>query len=412
MAAPRPAHGCGSGALLGRFGVLLQALLALCAFSTLMRQFAQTYRSGSGNEVSKGGKALEQVAQRSCGCPIPGSVQGQLLITVTPSWLSAFEQLNPGAGRFLVSEGTSGLGELRNELARFYDTSKQAIGALFIHFANVFLSDLTEEDPCSLYLINFILDATLGMLLIWLGVKVVSWIVQHKKYTYLVFGEYVKNKFLLLLEFGSGFGGTKCLIHQAEFLVQVSGQNDHSGKVRKRLQNSDNFELHKVMEQMAKSGLLCGSVGLFPYLSTGHVSSADVPLTVEKIHSAFQRRCREVQSEKQEYLKLWKDKLQQILLGYIPNPQLELVLVMLVVPFIVNAIMFWVVDSLIMRKHKQKDTLDINGSIETPRVRRTEESQVLLSPDMDFDQSESDQDISGLHGTNQKMKQPSYQVVI
>ncbi|NXV80886.1 STIMA regulator, partial [Atlantisia rogersi] len=32
----------------------------------------------------------------------------------------------------------------------FYDTSKQAIGSLFIHFANVFLSDLTEEDPCSL----------------------------------------------------------------------------------------------------------------------------------------------------------------------------------------------------------------------------------------------------------------------
>lgn len=30
------------------------------------------------------------------------------------------------------------------------------------------------------------------MLLIWLGVKVVSWIVQHKKYTYLVFGEYGK----------------------------------------------------------------------------------------------------------------------------------------------------------------------------------------------------------------------------
>lgn len=29
-------------------------------------------------------------------------------------------------------------------------------------------------------------------------------------------------------------------------------------------------------------------------------------------------------------------QLQQILLGYIPNPQLELILVMLVVPFIVN----------------------------------------------------------------------------
>ncbi|KAG8138464.1 hypothetical protein E2320_004354, partial [Naja naja] len=31
----------------------------------------------------------------------------------------------------------------------FYDTSKQAIGAIFVHFVNVFLSDLTEKDPCS-----------------------------------------------------------------------------------------------------------------------------------------------------------------------------------------------------------------------------------------------------------------------
>ncbi|KFV93338.1 Transmembrane protein 110, partial [Eurypyga helias] len=105
-------------------------------------------------------------------------------------------------------------------------------------------------------------------------------------------------------------------------------------------------------------------------------------------------------------------KLQQILLSYIPNPQVELVLVMLVVPFIGNAIMFWVVDCLIMRKYKQKDPLDMNGSIKTPWARKTEESQVLLSPEMDFDQSESDQDISGLQGRNQKMKQPSYQVVI
>ena len=25
----------------------------------------------------EGGKALDEVAQRSCGCPLPGSVQGQ-----------------------------------------------------------------------------------------------------------------------------------------------------------------------------------------------------------------------------------------------------------------------------------------------------------------------------------------------
>ena len=27
---------------------------------------------------SEGGEALEQVAQRGCGCPLPGSVQGQV----------------------------------------------------------------------------------------------------------------------------------------------------------------------------------------------------------------------------------------------------------------------------------------------------------------------------------------------
>jgi len=27
---------------------------------------------------SEGGKALEQVAQRSCGCPIPGNIQDQV----------------------------------------------------------------------------------------------------------------------------------------------------------------------------------------------------------------------------------------------------------------------------------------------------------------------------------------------
>jgi len=30
------------------------------------------------NEGGESGEALEQVAQRSCGCPFPGSVQGQV----------------------------------------------------------------------------------------------------------------------------------------------------------------------------------------------------------------------------------------------------------------------------------------------------------------------------------------------
>ena len=40
------------------------------------------------------------------------------------------------------------------------------------------------------YLMNFLLDATLGMLVIWAGVMVVSKMVEHKQYTLLIFGEY------------------------------------------------------------------------------------------------------------------------------------------------------------------------------------------------------------------------------
>lgn len=37
---------------------------------------------------------------------------------------------------------------------------------------------------------NFLLDATLGMLVIWLAVKLTSKLVEHKQWTLLMFGEY------------------------------------------------------------------------------------------------------------------------------------------------------------------------------------------------------------------------------
>ncbi|XP_028603188.2 store-operated calcium entry regulator STIMATE-like [Podarcis muralis] len=249
QAKSRP-HGCDNGALLDRFGVLVQALLAVVAFSTLM--------------------------------------------------LKRFKEPK---------------GERRPWRIWFYDTSKQAIGALFIHFANVFLSDLTEEDPCSLYLMNFILDATLGMLLIWFGVKMVSWVVEGRKCMHLVFGEYGDPP-----QAAAWIG--QCILY---LLIMV-------------------FEKTTV-----------GLVLLIPG---------------------------------------WT-KLQEILLNYIPDPQLELVLVMLVVPFIVNAVMFWVVDSLIMKKHKQTESFEISGVMEISRALRDEEYQVLLCPAVDFDHSASEQEQSG-----------------
>ncbi|MBN3302828.1 STIMA regulator, partial [Amia calva] len=187
-------QGCDNGALLDRFGVLIQALLAVVAFSTLMLK------------------------------------------------------------RFREPKGVR-----RPWRIWFYDTSKQAIGALFIHFANVFLSNLTEQDPCSLYLMNFLLDATLGMLLIWLAVKVISRIVEYKQYTLLMFGEYGDPP------------------QAAAWIGQCAV-----------------YMLIMVFEKTVVSLVL-----LIPG---------------------------------------WT-KLQEVLLDYIPNPQLELVLVMLIVPFIVNPLL-------------------------------------------------------------------------
>uniref|UniRef100_UPI00358F2A64 store-operated calcium entry regulator STIMATE isoform X2 n=1 Tax=Myxine glutinosa TaxID=7769 RepID=UPI00358F2A64 len=81
-------------------------------------------------------------------------------------------------------------GERRPWQIWFFDTSKQICGQLFIHFANVYLSNLTKDDPCSLYLVNFLLDATLGMLLIWLGIRLTSRIVEWRRWEWLQFGEY------------------------------------------------------------------------------------------------------------------------------------------------------------------------------------------------------------------------------
>ncbi|KAJ8006945.1 hypothetical protein DPEC_G00112470 [Dallia pectoralis] len=239
-------HGCDNGSLTDGFGVLIQGLLGIVAFSTLMlKRFRE-----------------------------PAGIRRPWRI-----W--------------------------------FYDTSKQAIGALFIHFANVFLSNLTKKDPCSLYLMNFLLDATLGMLVIWAGVEVASRIVEYKSFTLLTFGVYGDPP------------------RAAAWLGQ------------------------------------CAIYLLIMVLEKGVVS---LVLLIPG----------------------WSN-LQSVLLDYIPNPQLEVALVMLIVPFIVNSVMFWLVDSLMMRKHKTMKNLDDTcGSCTSTQKADSslpwvtgDESQVLLTGESD-----------------------------
>ncbi|XP_036594022.1 store-operated calcium entry regulator STIMATE [Trichosurus vulpecula] len=207
----------------------------------------------------------------------------------------------------------------------FLDTSKQAIGMLFIHFANVYLSDLTEEDPCSLYLINFLLDATLGMLLIYAGVRAVSVLVEWQQWESLRFGEYGDP-----LQCGAWVG--QCA-------------------------------LYIVIMMFEKTIIII--VLLIPQ---------------------------------------WK---KVALLNPIENPQLELAIVMLIVPFFVNALMFWVVDNFLMKKGKTKAKLEEkeasldsrNGS--KVRYRRAasheeSESEILMSADDEMEESDAEEDLRRL----------------
>ncbi|XP_062325566.1 store-operated calcium entry regulator STIMATE [Osmerus eperlanus] len=201
----------------------------------------------------------------------------------------------------------------------FLDTSKQAIGMLFIHFANVYLSDLTEEDPCSLYLINFLLDASLGMLLIYAGVRAVSAVVEWRQWDSLRFGEYGEP--------------VQCTAWAGQCALYI---------------------LIMMFEKV-----LIILVLLIPQ---------------------------------------WK-KLS--LLNPINNPQLELAIVMLIVPFFVNALMFWVVDNFLMKKGRTKAKLEEREVGEDPRgsskvrYRRAlshddSESEILFSADDEMDDSDED----------------------
>ncbi|XP_038054388.1 store-operated calcium entry regulator STIMATE-like [Patiria miniata] len=88
-------------------------------------------------------------------------------------------------------------------------------------------------------------------------------------------------------------------------------------------------------------------------------------------------------------LDFWSE-VARTLLSPIHNPKVEVVIVMLLVPFVLNAIMFWVVDNFLMRKRKK---LKDNPGNDKAQVRyfklktktkddgRGSESEVLLSQD-------------------------------
>uniref|UniRef100_A0A2I3FUW0 STIM activating enhancer n=1 Tax=Nomascus leucogenys TaxID=61853 RepID=A0A2I3FUW0_NOMLE len=265
---------CESGALMHSFGIFLQGLLGVVAFSTLMRE--------------------------PCAAA-----------AARPPWGPWDPNSSSPANQVWVF--------------LFLDTSKQAIGMLFIHFANVYLADLTEEDPCSLYLINFLLDATVGMLLIYVGVRAVSVLVEWQQWESLRFGEY---------------------------------------------------------GDPLQCGAWVGQCALYIVIMIFEKSVVFIVLLILQ----------------------WK---KVALLNPIENPDLKLAIVMLIVPFFVNALMFWVVDNFLMRKGKTKAKLEERGANQDSRngskvrYRRAasheeSESEILISADDEMEESDVEEDLRRL----------------
>lgn len=186
----------------------------------------------------------------------------------------------------------------------FFDTSKQAIGALVIHFANVYLSQLFTGDPCTWYFINYLLDSTVGLCLIYVFLKISQLIVKYYELDTLILGEY-----------------------------------------------GDPPECNAWL----------GQCGLYILV-----------MVIEKIAVAFLVT-----------LEFWHKVRQFILKPVKKHPKVEVALVMLIIPFIINAIMFWVVDNFLMHKKKMSEDKQNDARVQFTRRVTTkntaEEVEVLLN---------------------------------
>lgn len=175
----------------------------------------------------------------------------------------------------------------------FFDTSKQGFGAAVIHFANVFLADMFQGDPCTWYFVSFVLDSTIGLFVIYIGLKLTQLIVRKLKWDSLKFGEY----------------------------------------------------------------------GNPPACSTwvGQCALYILVMILEKILMTLL-----IQFD------FWK-KVRTFLMSPIKDPKVELVIVMFIVPLVVNAFIFWVVDNFLKRKIKGTKTIYVSDIDTTVKYSKTKD---------------------------------------
>uniref|UniRef100_A0A6P7FSB7 Store-operated calcium entry regulator STIMATE-like n=1 Tax=Diabrotica virgifera virgifera TaxID=50390 RepID=A0A6P7FSB7_DIAVI len=210
--------------------------------------------------------------------------------------------------------------ERRSWLIWFYDTSKQGMGSMAIHLANVWLAGQYKGDPCTWYLINFLLDSSLGLLIIFIGIRLSQYLSRRKGWESINFGEYGKppsaNAWMI-----------QCCLYVCLMLI------------------------------------VKGSITLFMQLN------------------------------------FWQN-VKDFIMSPIPNAKVEVAFVMLIIPFFVNMLMFWVTDNFLMYKDPAKRRysgtresllrrMHVKYRTLTRKRRVDSESDVLLSADDELLDNES-----------------------
>ncbi|XP_063242259.1 store-operated calcium entry regulator STIMATE-like [Bacillus rossius redtenbacheri] len=179
--------------------------------------------------------------------------------------------------------------ERRPWLIWFYDTSKQGMGALVIHMANVYLANKFHGDPCTWYIINFLLDSSVGLFIIYIGIRLSQYLARTKRWEAINFGEYGKPPST------NAWLAQCCLYMLLMVIVKIC-----------------------------------------------------ITLLIQ--------------------FDFW-NAVRAFILSPITNPRVELAVVMLIIPFIINALMFWVTDNFLMRRRHHRACHGDAGLLQKVRYR-------------------------------------------
>lgn len=122
-----------------------------------------------------------------------------------------------------------------------FDTTKQAVSGVVIHFLNIFLAKLliwgggtTSADECDVYFVNFLVDIVFGMTFVWLLLIPYEAAVQRYNLSSRSCGHYGKKTefkpfFLQLIGFSVLMVGVKLALSSIEFVfakqIDILGHN-------------------------------------------------------------------------------------------------------------------------------------------------------------------------------------------